>query len=530
MIEPHGVRRSRPNRHLALLACCAIVAVQPAGARAEGNPTPLRAALPVEPDVAAAERRARALLSASNAPRELRGSQTMLGRAIRTGASATLPGVGAMFDRGPLADGSARRARLRHEGPIAGSRAVHLGSDETAAPSDSIFGSMRGALATNEGIQASLHRAEAAAHELARARGAMLPKLTLNAEIGTDDPTEKWHHRRKGRADVALAMPLFSSGSRLNAVRAAEARRDAAELTVLAEERREMLRAATAFLDVAASLRTVQALEENVSGMAKTLRAARALAAAGEAGTADIALAEANLASAHGELASGRQALQRARIDHRSLTGRDVGEAVRMPRTDHLVPADLERVVAHALARSPDANAGWRNADAQRFEAKAAHGSIGPSVSLTASVGRDYARLEGVDEWNDWDAAVGVRLSMPLVDAEALPRVRGARARARAAEWDARDTAREIERRIHIAHAAHGGAVERQRHAATRLRAVQRALTATRAEYDAGFVAITEVTQAQIDLARARIELASLEKARHRAAYTLALAAEIPID
>ena len=82
---------------------------------------------------------------------------------------------------------------------------------------------------------------------------------------------------------------------------------------------------------------------------------------------------------------------------------------------------------------------------------------------------------------------------------------------------------------MRIAHSAHASAVERHAHASKRVKAIRQALRATRAEYAAGYLAITDVTRAQADLARARIELASLERDRHRAAYTLALAAEIPV-
>ena len=519
-------QRSRAPRRIALLTGAAVLIVPGAFASDRDAAPLLRSALPIETNPFAVEQRARALLEGTGNNDRRRGPPPLLGAAARTARDSFLPGVGAMRDGGPTERGDVRHARVRGDGPLAYSLS---GADGPAAPSDNVLASMRGALRVNEGIQASLHRAEAAAHELAQARGAMMPKLTLGGEIGTDDPTKQWHEQRDGRVELSLAMPLFASGANVNALRAARAKRDVAELTVLAEERQEMLRAATAFLDVATAMKIVSALRENVRGMASTLRAAKALAASGEAGISDVALAEANLASARGELASGQQALRRARIEHQSLTGREVAGNARMPNTAQLVPDDVETIVAHAIANSPDAKAGWRNADAQRYAARAVHGSIGPSVSLTGSVGRDYRLSENRDGWEEIDAAVGVRFSMPLVDAEALPRVRGARAMARAAEWDARDTARTIERRVRTAHAVHVSAVERQGHAEGRVRAIERALGATRAEYGAGFLAITDVTRAQIELARARIELAKLERERHRAAYTLALVASIPI-
>ena len=533
----HSLNGGRAARRALLLACTFAGVLSPlegiasaalAQSVSRRDPPPLRSALPEQATAAAAERRARALIAARADPSPRSDRSFLSGAALRTARDSFLPGVGGLIvDRGPANDGAVRRAYVPGDGILAGSG---VGAGASAGPVESVVDAMRGALAVNEGIQASLHRAEAAAHELSRAKAAMLPKLTLGAEIGSGDVTKHWRENRSGRGEIVLAMPLFASGANINAVREARARRDVAELTVLAEGRREMLRAATAYLDVASAKQVVDALIENVRGMETTAAAARALARAGEAGLTDVSLAEANLAAARGELAAGEEALQKARIEHRSLTGRDSVAKLAMPDTSALVPRDVESVVAGALARSPDAKAGWRNADAQRYAARAAYGSIGPSVSLTGSVGRDYARNEIKDGWDEWDTAIGVRLSVPLIDAEALPRVRGARAQARAAEWDARDTAREIERRVRVAHAVHASAVDRQKHAERRVRSIRSALAATRAEYAAGFLAITDVTRAQVDLARARIELANLERDRHRAAYTVALAAEIPIE
>ena len=507
MVETIRGRGSRAARRAALLACTVLLGS--GVVFAQSADLPLRQGIAPAPSANAAERRARLLL----------------GEPVGLIADSFLPGVRGLTDRGPRDDGSVRHARVRADNLF---EATPMGAPPVTIGAGDVAGAIRGALSVNEGLQGSLHRAEAAAHELAQARGAMLPKVTFGGEIGTDDPTERWKNNRSGRVELALAMPLFASGANVNAVRAAQARRDVAELTVLAEGRREMLRAATAHLGVIAAESIVRALAENVRGMELTANAARALAKAGEAGMADVSLAEANLSAGRGELSAGKQALEKARIEYQSLTGRPPN-GLRKPETDRLVPRDVEAVVANALARNPDAKAGWRNADAQRYAARAAYGAIGPSLSLTGTVGRDYVRDERQDGWEDWDAAVGVRLSVPLVDAEALPRVRGARALARAAEWDARDTAREIERRVRVAHAAHQAAVERQSHAEARVGAVKRALGATRAEYAAGLIAVTDVNRAQVDLARARIDLANLERDRHRAAFTLALAAEIPI-
>ena len=454
-----------------------------------------------------------------------------------------LPGVRVGHD--PLATGGARSAPLRATGaslrpipygdqlpPMRGAleRSMVLGALRGAPGTDAaptieepptIDGAVRGALGHDEGLRASLARAEAARFAAHGALGAMLPKVELQAGYGTRDPLRDWEEATYRTARAVLTIPVFVSGSNINTMRAARASRDAAALAHLAEERRTVLAAATAHLDLHAALRVESALAENARGMRKTLTAARALYEGGEASLADVAVAEANLEAARGELAAARQALERARIDYRSRTGRPAPARPLPPRTDGLVPPTADEAVARAL-EGPEVAAGFRRADAARHAARAELGEAGPRIDLTASLGHEMDEIDAPE--GEWDAAVSVRLTVPLVNFETIPGVRAARARARAAEYDARDQARETERAVRAAHANHGGALARQASAERRVDAMRRALDATRREYAAGFRTVTDVVRSQVGLARARIDLSTVERERHRAAFALAVA------
>ena len=386
----------------------------------------------------------------------------------------------------------------------------------SVAPDETI----RAAIVADDGLRASLARADAAALAVHAARGAMLPKVSLEAEYGSRDPYGEWGEAAYRTASAVLTIPVFASGANLASMRAARAARDAAAYAHLVEERRTVLDGATAHLDLHAAMRVEAALAENARGMVSTLSAARALFEGGEASLADVAVAEANLEAARGELATARQALARANVEYRTRTGRPAPSRLVVPDTDRLVPDDVEEAVGAAMG-GPDVAAGFARADAARHSARAELGAAGPRVDLTASFGHRTDAIEEPD--GVWNGAVGVRLTMPLVDFETIPGVRASRARARAAEWDARDGAREVERRVRLAHATHAGAVAREAAAARRSAAMQRALEATRVEYAAGFRTVTDVVRAQIGLARARIDRANVERDRHRSAYTLAV-------
>ena len=425
--------------------------------------------------------------------------------------------------RGPLAR-SLVLGELRRAGsppPELGDIVGAIGDDSPSLPDNAGTGvadTVRSALVADDGLRASLARADAAGHGVARARGAMLPKITLEGTMGSRSPLTKWEEATYRTARAVLTVPVFASGANLASMRAARASADAAALTHLAEERVAVLEAATAHLDLHAAIAVERALAANTRGMVETLGVSRALFEAGEASLADVAVAEANLESSRGELAAGRQALERARIDYRVRTGRSAPASLRAPDTDDLVPADVERAVEAAM-RGPDVEAGFRRADAARHDARAELGRAGPRIDLTASYGHSVDAIEEPD--GAYDAALGVRLTVPIIDFETVPGVRQARARARASEYEARDAARDVERRVRNAHAGHAGAMAREASAGKRVEAMGRALEATRAEYHAGFRTVTDVVRARVGLARARIDLANAARDRHRAAYTV---------
>ena len=399
-----------------------------------------------------------------------------------------------------------------------------LDADGASAPDAGI----RAALDRSFSLAAARERALAADHEAEAARGAMLPRLSLLAALETNDDLLDWSADPEARLGVRVAMPLFASGANVARLRAARAARDAADYGVLARERAVALETLTARLEVALLRRTVRALEGNARGMAEILATTETLRRAGEAGRADVAFARSNLDAARGEIAAARTSLADARLDYRTLTGGEAGD-VGEGAFDHLVPADGEALVAEAVRRSPEVLQGFRDADARRHASRAAWGDLGPRVDLTASASHDYDLGRGYDA-EDWRAGVGIQLSMPVLDLESRGRARASASMAREAEWRARDLARTAERRARAALIAHRGAGERATAARRRIDALEGALAATRAEYRIGLRPVTDVTRVQLDLARARIELAEIERDRARAAVTIGLLAGRPID
>ena len=377
------------------------------------------------------------------------------------------------------------------------------------------------ALQRSFSLAAALERANAAGHEAGAAARAMLPRLSLLATLDMDDDLDGWRAEPEARVGVRMALPLFASGANVARLRAARAARDAADYGVLAQERAVALETVTARLEVSLLTATLRALDESARGMADILRTTETLRRAGEAGLADEAFARANLEAARAETSATRTALEEARLDHRTLTGGDA-RPVRAGAFDHLVPGDAEAMVAAAVRRSPEVLAGFRNADARRHAARAALGDLGPRLDLTASASHDYDFERGYDP-DDWRAGVGLQLSVPVLDLESRSRARASRAVAREAEWRARDAARTAERRARAALIAHRGAGERAAAARRRLAALEGALAATRAEYRMGLKPVTDVTRVQLDLARARIDLAGIVRDRARAAYLIGI-------
>ncbi len=391
---------------------------------------------------------------------------------------------------------------------------------ETASVGDSVAQTLRGSHA----VRAALSRTDASHARKRVAVGAFLPKVSVEIDHGTgtsyDGAIDAGDvHYDTSKVSVGLSMPVFTSGALLNGYRAARSRAVAADYGYLVAEHRTAMDAIVAHLNLRLNRAVERTLADNVAAVSRIADIARRRFDAGDASRTDIAIADANVEAARSEHDLARKMREELATDYESLTGRPVPKRLSAPSVAHYVPDSIDAAVELAQARNPALAAAWLDADAGAYDAKAVRGRFGPQASLYGNYSSELHH-SARDTQNGW--TFGARLTVPLVDFTAMPSIAAARHDALQAGYMAQDTARMLTQQVRKQWTAYHSARRRVAIVERQIAAVERTVTGTRREYEAGFRSITDVLDVQMTLARARI---SLEQTRHeewQAAYALA--------
>jgi len=388
---------------------------------------------------------------------------------------------------------------------------------------DTVSSALRGSYTA----KARLARSEVDRSSLRSALTAFLPRITGTAEASYSGDATTENYRDNGKVSVGaeLTMPIFTSGVNLNTYRQARHASRASDYSYLAEENQVALEAVAAHINLRLNRRLERILKGNVLATQKIATIARRLFAAGDASRTDIAIADANVASARAEQDLATKSREEQRGDYESVTGHKAPRDLAIGNYQRFVPASKETAIELARANNPQLAAALETADASDYAAKAAMGRYGPQVNLFGSFQREVVG-ESVDlsptgEGNE-DWRVGVRLRVPLFDATIAPTVNAARFEAVEARYRALDRRRLVERQIDRQWTAYRSATRRVGIVQKQVTALKKSVEGARREYKAGFRAITDVLNDQVQLARAQLTLESVRHERMLAAYELA--------
>ncbi|MBW0145553.1 TolC family outer membrane protein [Sphingomicrobium clamense] len=183
---------------------------------------------------------------------------------------------------------------------------------------------------------------------------------------------------------VDLSLPLFRGGQVKNGIRAAKARVAAGRATLRAVEGDIFVQAVAAYMDVRLNRDIVELNQNQVRVLDTNLQATSDRFEIGDVTRTDVAqsqarlqLAQANLASAEGRLASAIETF-------REVIGVFPGDLAPPPPLPPL-PQTAEEAVDIALAYNADFEAIVANAAAARFDTKAAKGARLPTLSAVGS-------------------------------------------------------------------------------------------------------------------------------------------------
>lgn len=209
---------------------------------------------------------------------------------------------------------------------------------------------------------------------------------------------------------LSLDLLLYDFGRTNLRVQAAKETVLATRETLRSIEQQVLLRAVTAYMNVRRTSELVSVRKNNLSLLREEFRAAQDRFEVGEVTRTDVALAEAQLASARSGLASAQGDLNQAIEEFRRAVGRAPGK-LRTPNRLPQLSGDVGAAKGIALRNHPDMLKAQFEVAAADLTVTAAEAAMKPTVNLTTrlSAGEE---LGGSDF--DRQGSVGVSVSGPV--------------------------------------------------------------------------------------------------------------------
>ncbi|MEO1968371.1 MAG: TolC family protein [Sphingomonadaceae bacterium] len=289
-------------------------------------------------------------------------------------------------------------------------------------------------------LAAARARADAAAAKVDEARGARLPQIDVNGQLGYGriDPQGFFNlpadNVTPRTAALNVELPLFTGGRLGAAKRQAEGGEGAANSAVEAARLALRVQAVKAYADELGAQKRIASYSRMIDALTETLRQAKLMFTAGNGTSTDVAQAEARLAQAQAGLAATEGDRQSALTRLKTLTGKSITPDAELPGPPP-VPATIDEAVAQAMAHNPQlaqseamiksAKAGLDGARAERL----------PSVSAYAEA--STVRDQFFPGYKADSTSAGVRLRWKLFSGgQTSARERGAAANLEASKHD----------------------------------------------------------------------------------------------
>jgi len=380
---------------------------------------------------------------------------------------------------------------------------------------------------SSDKLRAGLHDSNAAHYRLKAARASLLPTITASTSFeNARDRDEFLTSRsstdgRRHTASVNVSMPLFSSGRIYYGIKSAKHAALAKDYEYLALEKQTAYEGVAVYLDIYLASRRERAFRRNAQALARVLTGVEKQYEAGFASKTDVAIAAAELAQMRERVVSERAKRLEAESDFANRTGLSAPIVKGVPKIRHLVPRSLKAALDSGLSDNANILAAENNAQADLYNSKSVRGQHLPQVTLDGGYNRTrYLDFDREPE-NDWQ--VGVRLTVPLVDFKAAPRILESREQALSSRYRARDVRRATERSIRSNWITYTSNRKIAGIARRRVNSLKQAAIGVRKEFEAGLRPLSDVLRAQMDLTEARIRLTEYEVSYVSAGYLIAI-------
>lgn len=347
------------------------------------------------------------------------------------------------------------------------------------------------------------------------------PTLSLSVEVARTGLRLNTipNGQETSEATFSLNFPIFTSGKRYFALKAARSNRKAALGRAKAARNDLAGQVISALLQFNQAEQTVALLGENVGSLKRLRTAVINREKQGFASAADIAYVQANLANLRRQRESSISNRNQIKAQLASLTGTPINKMPKLPPLKKLIQSNEEELVAQAIVSDPTLMAAQHTATAQRFASRSAVGGYLPQVNL---YGQNDIALNSYSksiETTDWE--VGVRLTMPLVDLETVADISEAKERAQLASYQASDTRRNVELSVRSLSREYQSAKKQVELANSRVNYLRKVAKSEAVKYDKGVGTLDKVLEQKQVLAQARIDALDTKMSAYWAAYQL---------
>ena len=273
------------------------------------------------------------------------------------------------------------------------------------------------AVNSNPEIAQAQYNKEAIQMERKQAEGLYAPRIDFEGSAGVRR-LENATRRTLGIADDAL-YPLEAElrgewvaidfGRRRGEVLRQAARVDGASLRVLERSETIALQVTRQYLDVLLQQRVLAAAQDNASFHQTLARDLGTGVKEGSISVADQQQAEERLQAALARQTEAEEALEKAKINLRRLTGLDIDQGVLPPTYAEAMPISLDEAVGLARTQNPLVREAEAEVDAAHSLADSAKGDLYPRIGVAVSgrIGDDIDGFRG--ETNDLQAKAFLR-------------------------------------------------------------------------------------------------------------------------
>lgn len=214
-------------------------------------------------------------------------------------------------------------------------------------------------------------------------------------------------------AGVTVSQPLFSGGSTLADIKAANAVIAAQAASLRSSEQDILLDAVTAYMDVMQNKATLELTKNNMAVIARELEQAQARFDVGEVTQTDVSQAKARHALAEAQMTQAQGNLNSAVAVFEEVVGsRPNLDTMILPETIFELPESKDEAMRLAELQNFSVILAENTEIAAQHDVDSTFGELLPQISATGSLGRDYDPSDTIDEQDT--LSVGITASIPL--------------------------------------------------------------------------------------------------------------------